>query len=750
MRSVLSLLAGPRRAPCDTNTPSARSATVLTLCICALTIAVTAQSPARDQLRLPGALYPGALRLYDAGNPAAALADLESAVADSNPAPIEALVLRAHLLGAAGRHEESAELWQAVAGREASLGTLARRATVENLLAAGRLEPALAALTTLGGGGQAPADLLLRAASASRASGLSDRASSLYRRARQVAGRSALADAAGLGLAEMLEASGQLRDAFDAFSEVQLTFRSAAAYDFATAGARRVAEAIAIEPPASSHRLNEDEYETIAGRLRGIAAFRRAVSVLEEWRQAFRQTDAAERIESDIIESLYSLRANEEARARAEKFLDEHPQSVEAPSVQIVQFRLDVREGKTKDVKSRGLAIWRDPDSRFTPGDQRGAARLLAEYLVSVGDASEALPIYDDLYRQASAGGDRIDVLWRTAIAAWRAGHRSRAITDLQRLVAMNPDSETLRAATYWLGVAEQAQGSSQSARKRWTSLVARYPYSYYGVKAAERLPGVGAGGHTGSTLSFPDLALSPAARNNADFRAAELLSRAGLRSDAAVYARRLAAAYRRDEAAALLAARAAASAGDLPSAAALITAHFGVYLERPTRGTPEDLWRLAYPLAYWPEISSAAERHQVDPLLMLALARQESHFDRTARSPAGAIGLFQIMPATARRFGALAGAASPPWEDDTPLTRAADSAEIAAQLLKELLTMFDGAVAPAVAAYNAGEDRVQVWWNATRGHPEEAFMDSIPYRETRGYVRQVLANYAVYQRLAR
>jgi soluble lytic murein transglycosylase len=194
-----------------------------------------------------------------------------------------------------------------------------------------------------------------------------------------------------------------------------------------------------------------------------------------------------------------------------------------------------------------------------------------------------------------------------------------------------------------------------------------------------------------------------------------------------------------------LLAARAAESAGDLPSAATLVTAHFGIYLERPARGLPDDLWRLAYPLAYWTEISGAAQRHQVDPLLMLALARQESHFDRVARSPAGAIGLFQIMPATARRFGALAGPVS---EDDTPLTQAAASAEIAAKLLSELLTMFDGALAPAVAAYNAGEDRVQVWWNAARGLPEEAFMDSIPYRETRGYVRQVLANYAVYQRL--
>ena len=74
------------------------------------------------------------------------------------------------------------------------------------------------------------------------------------------------------------------------------------------------------------------------------------------------------------------------------------------------------------------------------------------------------------------------------------------------------------------------------------------------------------------------------------------------------------------------------------------MTSFFGDYLERPVRDLPEDFWRLAYPPAYWGEVSAAAARHHVDPLLMLALARQESHFDRTIKSPVGAIGLFQIM----------------------------------------------------------------------------------------------------------
>ena len=76
------------------------------------------------------------------------------------------------------------------------------------------------------------------------------------------------------------------------------------------------------------------------------------------------------------------------------------------------------------------------------------------------------------------------------------------------------------------------------------------------------------------------------------------------------------------------------------------MSSFFGDYLERPSTGLPEDFWRLAYPRAYWTEVTTAAARHHVDPLLMIALSRQESHFERTIKSPVGAIGLFQIMDA--------------------------------------------------------------------------------------------------------
>src|SRR5688572_26222328 len=144
------------------------------------------------------------------------------------PSEIEALVLRARALAAAGNHRESAATWQTVGTREPVIANLAARESIRALIAAGDIEPALKGLNELGTA--APSDLLIRGADACRASGAFDCATSLYRRARQTAGRSAAADEAAIGLARTLEQAGQLREALETYRELQLTFREARAF----------------------------------------------------------------------------------------------------------------------------------------------------------------------------------------------------------------------------------------------------------------------------------------------------------------------------------------------------------------------------------------------------------------------------------------------------------------------------------------------------------------------------------------
>lgn len=656
---------------------------------------------------------------------------LPAPAADPLPAS-EGLIQRARELSLSRRYRESAQAWKQVGAAEPVLAMFAQRESIRALLSADDLQGALTELATLEG--PAPADVLLRAAEEARATGMLERAAALYRQARSSAGRTTIADEAGMALAAALEQDGRPREALETFRELQLTFRQPSAYIVATLAANRLTAQLGNVAP-----LSEADYDAIVDRLVGAAAFERAVNALNEWKVNFPSPTKARQIEAAVVQHLYSLRANDRARAQAEAFLKAYPDSTEARSVAITLFRLDVREGKTADVERRGRALLSGRVESATLGERQSVARLLAEYLLSVGQSGKALAIYDQAYGMAKARGDRIDIRWRTAIASLRTGNRTRAIKELQESLKLKPDSETERAVTFWLAYAQNAAGQQTTARALWAGLVNRYPFSYYGIRAAARL----GAGLPEPSLTFPELTLRDAVFAHPDYKAASLLSKAGLVQDAAVFARRLQSSFRRDDAVAILAARASEAAGDYSSASNLMSSYFGQYLQRPATGLPDDFWALAFPRAFWPDVSIAAARHNVSPLLMLGLARQESHFDPLARSPVGAIGLFQLMPYTAAEI-------DPAFAEPGAIERLVEpavSAALGAAHLAQHLKRFGGALAPTIASYNADRERVQVWWNEAKELPEELFIDSIPYRETRTYVRQVLANYAMYQR---
>ena len=126
-------------------------------------------------------------------------------------------------------------------------------------------------------------------------------------------------------------------------------------------------------------------------------------------------------------------------------------------------------------------------------------------------------------------------------------------------------------------------------------------------------------------------------------------------------------------------------------------------------------------------EVDALAKEHGLDPHLLRAMAWAESRFDPAARSPRGAMGLLQVMPETARKYGA------------TRMDDPADVAAAGARYLKALLARYPGDVAKAVAAYNCGESRVAKLLRETGGKTFDDIHDKLP-AETRMYVPKIAA----------
>ncbi len=150
------------------------------------------------------------------------------------------------------------------------------------------------------------------------------------------------------------------------------------------------------------------------------------------------------------------------------------------------------------------------------------------------------------------------------------------------------------------------------------------------------------------------------------------------------------------------------------------------------------------YPIHYREEIARVAERYDLDPYLVAAVAQTESGYDPEAVSPAGAVGLMQLMPDTAVW---VTGLESWQGESDPILTDAADSLELGACYLRYLVAKFDDSTRPALAAYNAGQGTVSQWVEAAGG-TDSFDLSDIVFPETQEFVQRVEHYWELYARI--
>lgn len=158
-----------------------------------------------------------------------------------------------------------------------------------------------------------------------------------------------------------------------------------------------------------------------------------------------------------------------------------------------------------------------------------------------------------------------------------------------------------------------------------------------------------------------------------------------------------------------------------------------------------EKLHHLWYPLAYWDIVEDLSGIYSIDPLLVISVIREESRFDPEARSPAGARGLMQVMPQTAYQLDnkLKMGLSNPHQIYDVK-----NNLHLGIYYLSNLIKEF-GSYTYALAAYNAGEEKVRQWIRKGNYKSIDEFIEDIPYTETKSYVKRVLTTFFEYKRIA-
>ncbi|HBG07354.1 MAG: lytic transglycosylase [Geobacteraceae bacterium GWC2_58_44] len=311
-------------------------------------------------------------------------------------------------------------------------------------------------------------------------------------------------------------------------------------------------------------------------------------------------------------------------------------------------------------------------------------------------------------------------VMWE---AAW-AGYQSRdfpgAAADFRKLAERE---EMREKALYWLGKALIAAGDAKGAELPLATLAADYPFGYYALICNR-------------WCDVADAPLAPKSLTEslpmpAGFEREKALISLGLFDEAA---RELTVVRRKN-----------------PLGAARLYLEMGNYNgalhsaanEKPKRGEKESpaVWGLKYPQAFREDVVKNASSNAVPESLVYAIMRTESNYHPTALSPVGAVGLMQIMPATAESISK---------GDSGKLTRPELNIRLGARHLRDLMEIYDQNLPLVMAAYNAGSGNVKRWQKGLGSLPQDEFIESIPFKETREYVKKVVTAMELYQRLYR
>jgi soluble lytic murein transglycosylase len=162
-----------------------------------------------------------------------------------------------------------------------------------------------------------------------------------------------------------------------------------------------------------------------------------------------------------------------------------------------------------------------------------------------------------------------------------------------------------------------------------------------------------------------------------------------------------------------------------------------------PIQSIPLSYWRILFPEAWWENIQAESAKNNLDPYLVASLIRQESEFNPSAISRASAYGLMQLLPSVGKAMAREEGLSH---FEIFQLLDPATNIRLGTRYLRKTLDKFGGVTEYSLAAYNAGDERVEDWQAGGPYHGIDEFVESIPFTETREYVEAILRNEETYK----
>jgi len=366
-------------------------------------------------------------------------------------------------------------------------------------------------------------------------------------------------------------------------------------------------------------------------------------------------------------------------------------------------------------------------------------------------DYDHAIDAYRELQQRFPNGSRASYAHWKVAWLSSRQGRAQDAKQGFDEQIALYPASSEVPAALYWRARYAEEDNELAKARAYYLKLSDRFRNFYYAELARQRLKVLKVTDPVEYALldRVPPLNMgskvvsSDPPAEDLRVQKAQLLENGAL-VDFAVREIQATADVQDGTWALAETARLYQDSGRYDRAIEVMKRGVPNYFAVDVPELPRVYWEALFPKAYWDDLKRFSTQNELDPYLVASLIRQESEFNPNAISHANAVGLMQLLPVTGKK---VAKDVKLHHFNASQLYTPAVNLQLGTRYFKTMVDKF-GSFEYALAAYNAGSDRVEDWLAQGKYRDPQEFVESIPFTETREYVQAILRNANVYKQL--
>jgi tRNA dimethylallyltransferase len=346
---------------------------------------------------------------------------------------------------------------------------------------------------------------------------------------------------------------------------------------------------------------------------------------------------------------------------------------------------------------------------------------------------------------------------WRIGWIHVKAGQWQKAYDQFKENLDESPKSDLADKNLFWMAKAAEKLDKKQESQMLFRDLALRFPYTYYGLEATNHLdealleplqepsPFRKASYKKENSFTQPGRRLN--AREKFHFKHASELIELGDFTQARIELLRMGRSIRKNLSGVMWLSHWYNRAQAYQDSLQVLQLFKNFKTKHGERELPREFWINFYPSAYAEYVKVEASKYDLDPWLVKGLIRQESMYNSRSLSPAGARGLMQIMPKTGKRLFEQTHPAKT-FENEF-LFEPDVNIQLGVRYLNNLTRKHKGNGVYILITYNAGPKVLQAWLSRFRSIKDmDIFVESIPYPETRGYVKHVFRNHGIYKNL--